>query len=107
MGKLQLYVIIGLITFSIISAGGFWLTWGWYQDIKQELEIVQIAREKAEKNLLLVSDQLNNERNIREAAEAALANLRDVPDVDYQTPLPSSIGNVLTDFRNRMRQKDN
>lgn len=107
MGKLQLYAIIGLMAFSVLSAGGLWLTWGWYQDTKQELKNVQIAREKAEENLLLVSDQLENERNTREAAEAALADLRDVPDVDYQTPLPSSIGSVLTDFRDRMRREDN
>tara|TARA_Y100001938_G_C7797943_1_gene285691 strand:+ start:222 stop:533 length:312 start_codon:yes stop_codon:yes gene_type:complete len=103
MAKLKLYVIITLMTFSVLSAGGLWLTWGWYQDTKQELETVQLARKKAEENLALVSDQLESERATREAAESALQDLRDVPDVDYQTPLPTSVGNVLRDFRDRMQ----
>lgn len=103
MAKLKLYAIIALMAFSVLSAGGLWLTWGWYQDTKQELETVQLAREKAEENLALVSDQLEAERATREAAEAALQDLRDVPDVDYQTPLPPSVGNVLRDFRERMQ----
>lgn len=103
MAKLQLYAIILLGAFSVLTAGGLWLTWGWYQDAKQELESVQIARDKAEENLQLVSDQLESERETREAAEAALSELRSVPDDDFNTPLPPSIGNVLRDFRERMQ----
>lgn len=103
MAKIQLYAIIGLLSASILLGGGLWLTWGWYQDTKQELETVQIARDKAKENLKLVSDQLERERETRAAAEAALSDLRAVPDVDYQTPLPPSIGGVLTRFRDRMQ----
>lgn len=103
MAKIQLYAIIVLLGASILLGGGLWFTWGWYQDTKQELETVQIARDKAEENLKLVSTQLEQERATRAAAEEALSNLRTVPDVDYQTPLPPSIGNVLTDFRDRMQ----
>lgn len=103
MGKIQLYTIIGLMAFSVLSAGGLWLTWGWYQDTKQELETVQIAREKAEKNLMLVSDQLSLERQTREAAQAALIELQDVPDVDFNTPLPDSVGSVIRSFNQRMQ----
>ena len=103
MGKLQLYAIIGLMAFSVLSAGGLWLTWGWYQDTKRELETVQIAREKAEENLILVSDQLSLERQTREAAQAALIELQDVPDVDFNTPLPDSVGSVIRSFNQRMQ----
>lgn len=105
MSKIQLYAIIFLMGFSVVSAGSLYVVWGWYGDTKQELENVQIARDKAESNLKLVSNQLDNERETREAAEAALAQLRGVSDVDYQTPLPPSIGNVLTDFRDRMQSE--
>jgi hypothetical protein len=103
MSKIQLYAIISLGAFSVASGIALFVLWGWYDEVKDELKTVQIAREKAESNLQLVSDQLENERETREAAEAALSDLRAVPDVDYQTPLPPSIGNVLIDFRDRMQ----
>lgn len=103
MAKLQLYAIIVLGAFSVIAAGGFWYSWNKWGEFKDKYEQVQIARDKAEENLLLVSDQLSMERLTREAAEAALADLRDVPDVDFNTPLPNSVGNVLRGFADRMQ----
>ncbi|ANJ20808.1 hypothetical protein HYO99_gp74 [Roseobacter phage RD-1410W1-01] len=91
------------MAFSVISGGATFLLWNWYSDVKDQLEIVQIAREKAEANLQLVSDQLAREVEIRRAAQEALSQLRTVPDVDYNTPLPDSIGDVLRDFRERMQ----
>lgn len=103
MGKIQLYAIIVLLGFSILAGGGAYFLWNRNAVLKEELVKVQISREKAEKNLLLVSDQLMNEREIRIEIEAALTELREVSDVDYQTPLPPSIAGVLTRFRDRMQ----
>lgn len=103
MSKLKLYAIIALGAFLVSSGIALFVLWGWYGSAKDELDRVSIARTKAEENLTLVSNQLEEERLTREAAEAALSDLREVPYVDYQTPLPSSISNVLTDFRDRMQ----
>lgn len=103
MGQLKLYAIIALMAFSVVSGGASFLLWNWYSDVKDQLEIVELAREKAQENLQLVSDQLAREVEIRAAAEAALSELGRIPDVDYNTPLPDSVGNVLRDFRERMQ----
>ena len=103
MGKLQLYTIIALGAFSLTMAGGFWYSWGKWGEFKDKYETVQIAREKAEENLQLVSDQLQNERETRELAEEALSKLRSVPDVDYNTPLPDSVRNVLRSFNDGLQ----
>lgn len=96
--KLQLYALIGLMAFSVLAGGATYVLWNQNAKLEDRLEIVTIARNKAKENLALVSAQLAEEREIREATEAALANLREVPDVEYNTPLPDSIRSVLDDF---------
>lgn len=103
MGKLQLYAIIGLGSLCVLLAGGFWLSWNKWGEFKDKYDTVQIAREKAEENLQLVSDQLASERELRIEVEATLSELRNVPDEDFNTPLPDSVGNVIRGFRDRMQ----
>lgn len=104
MKQLQLYALLGLLAFSVVSGGATILLWKRNAALSDELENVQIARDKAEANLMLVADQLSEERLTRQAAEDALLSIREVPDVDYNTPLPDSIRGVLSDFHNRVQQ---
>lgn len=106
LAKLKLYAIIGLIGFSVLSGGAVWYLNKQNNALKLEVAALTIARDYAKKNLGLVSDQLVLERKNRAAAEAALSDLREIPDVDFNTPLPPSVSNVLTDFADRMRNQN-
>lgn len=103
LAKLQFYTLIGLLVLSVLTGGATVFLWKRNAYLSSELEKVTIAREKAEENLALVSLQLMNERETRQSVEAALSDLREVPDVEYNTFLPASIGNVLSDFADRMQ----
>lgn len=105
LARLKLYTIIGLIGFSILSGGAVYYLEKQNDALKVENNTLTIARDHAEKNLGLVSSQLVRERENRAAAEAALSDLREIPDVDFNTPLPPSVSNVLTDFADRMRNQ--
>ncbi|AGH07380.1 hypothetical protein SUFG_00007 [Sulfitobacter phage phiCB2047-B] len=106
LAKFQSYILIGLLAFSVVAGGATFYLWNKNSDLRQELSKVEAALEKSKTNLALVSIQLMKERETRAVAERALSKLKDVPDVDYKTPLPKSIGNILNDFSDRMRGQD-
>lgn len=101
-GKIQIIAMGGLLLFAMAASFSAYVTYGWYSDVKEELARVELAREKAEENLKLVTEQLDDEQKLRAVTQEALINLKGVPDVDANTPLPDSVGNVLRDFRDRM-----
>lgn len=101
--QIQLYALIGLLALSVLTGGASLYLWKANQELNQTLKQKEASIKKAQDNLKLVSEQLATERETRLAAEEALSDLKDVPDVDYSTPLPPSISNVLTGFRDRMQ----
>lgn len=103
MTKLWMYAVIFLGAFSVLSGGASFVLYGWWQDTKEKLAIVEAVREQAEKNLILVSDQLATERELRQAADITDQELRSVPDAEYNQDLSPAVGNVLRNFRDRMQ----
>lgn len=103
-GKVQLIAMGGLLLFAITASFSAYVTYGWYTDVKEELARVELAREKAEENLKLVTEQLDDEQKLRATAQQALVNLKGVPNVDANVPLPDSVADVLRDFRDRMSE---
>lgn len=68
--------------------------------LETQMEIVQF-------NVELYQSQLEAEREIRNAGETAQIELKeDVPDVDYNTPLPDSIQGVLDRFHDSVGLHD-
>ncbi len=102
--KIQTQLMLGLLAFSVATGGASLYLWNRNSALKDELNLVETTLEKAKENLEKVSKQLAQEQIIREAAEDALSTLRDVPDVDYNTPLPDSVRNVLDGFHRRVRR---
>lgn len=98
MGKLRIYLLAGLAVFSLVSGLTAKALWDETRELKSDLEILETERKEAEKNLLLVSDQLARERVNRQIAEQALINLKDIPDADFNQPLPDSVSDVLDQF---------
>lgn len=96
--SIQLYGILGLLLLSIGLGGSTWYLWSRNSSLKTELEASEITRKKAQENLLLVSEQLSRERAIRQQAQQALDELRNVPDEDANQRLPDSISDVLDRF---------
>ena len=103
MRQLQLYAIIGLFLFSVSAGGMTYYLWGKNAELNHELKEVKAARVRAETNLSLVSVQLDNERELKAIVQDAMNQLGRVPDVDFNTPLPDSISDLLNDFNERMR----
>lgn len=103
MRQLQLYAIIGLLLFSVSAGGMTYYLWNKNVELNQELKEVKAARVRAETNLALVSVQLDNERELKAIVQDAMNQLGRVPDVDFNTPLPDSISDLLNDFNERMR----
>jgi chaperonin cofactor prefoldin len=74
-------------------------------ELKAEVSQLEAERQKAQENLKLVAEQLAREHETRKVAQAALLELRSVPDVDYSTPLPRSVGNVLDAFHRSIDER--
>lgn len=72
-------------------------------ELSTQIEQYESHIEQVEKNLELVTDQLVLEQQIREAAEASLLELRDVPNEVYNEVLPPDVSRVLRNFRERMQ----
>lgn len=100
---IQAYVVMGLLALSVTAGGASYILWKSNQAMKADLAEKQASLEKTQKNLVLVSDQLAHERETRKAVEESMAALKEVPDVDYSTPLPQSIRSVLSGFHKRMQ----
>lgn len=104
--SLKLYVIIGLLGSSIIFGGATFILNKQKKALQAEVNTLSIARDHAEKNLSLVTEQLNREREANVAANIAREELREVPDVIYSEELPAPVTNLLRDFNQRMRGQE-
>ena len=102
-GSIQRYLLTVLVALSVITGGASFILWKANQNLRSSLAEKEATIQQTEKNLFLVSNQLAQERETRKAVEEALSALKEVPDVDYSTPLPDSIRGVLTGFRKRMQ----
>lgn len=79
------YFVIGLVTDNAL--------------LKKENLRLETQMEIVQFNVELYQSQLEVEREIRNAGQTAKTELKqDVPHVDYNTPLPNSIQNVLDGF---------
>lgn len=103
MSKLTLYALVFTTVLSVFAGGAAFVLHGLWSDAKDKIEALETARDRAEENLKRVSEQLADERLLREATEDALTALRSVPDEEYTQELPPAVRNVLRDFRERMQ----
>lgn len=98
MKQIWTYLLAGLVIFSLVSSLTAKALWDETRELKSDLRVLETERQEAEKNLVLVSDQLARERINRQIAEQALSNLKDIPDADFNQPLPDSVSGVLDQF---------
>lgn len=103
LAKIKDYALFGLLALSISLGGASVYLKNRNSHLSSELSKMTIAFEKAEENLVLVSDQLRQETKTRRIAEEALSSLKDVPDADYNQELPESVRSVLDTFHNSLR----
>ena len=74
------------------------------EELTKEKLILETQVETFEANIELLEAQLDTEREIRDNADVAIQELQqEVPDVDYNTPLPDSIQGVLDNFHSSTR----
>jgi len=75
------------------------------EELTKEKLILETQIETFETNIELLEAQLETEREIRDNADVAIQELhKEVPDVDFNTPLPESIQGVLDNFHSNSRQ---
>lgn len=85
------YFVLGLVTDNAL--------------LKKENLRLESQMEITQFNADLYRSQLETERQIRNAGEDASTELKEnVPDVDFNTPLPESIQGVLDRFHSSSRQ---
>lgn len=103
LGKIKDYAIAGLVVVAIgLGATTVYLKMR-NSHLSDKLATVSAQLEKAESNLVLVSDQLKEETRLKESAEEALDDLRSIPDEIYSKELDPALGNVIRNFHERVR----
>lgn len=99
---IKVAALVGVIAGAIALKG----LWDSNQELKAEKLILETQIETNDRNLKLLTKLLANEKETREAAQAAMSELaKDVPDVIYSQELPPSIQGVLDRFHSRIRTK--
>ena len=99
--SIKLLVISGAITVSSVMASLY--LYERNGNLKDKLSQLEAVHEQTVKNLVAVGEQLAREQKTRAAAEYALRSLESVDGEDYETPLPDSITDVLSDFHSGLR----
>lgn len=100
MRYVQLAVLFGVIGLAISTK----ILWDNNQELKETKRILEVQAENNAANMVLFSEALKREQEIREEAQTALSELgRDVPDVIYSQELPPSIQGVLDRFHDSIR----
>jgi hypothetical protein len=101
--------ILPFIAIAALIGGGVYVSsvFNENQELKSDKVLLEAQIRTHEINLALFEEMLENERQIRDTAEVAIDELKqDVPDVDYETPLPESIQGVLDRFHSSSRMRN-
>lgn len=95
---MKIYVYVTAVL--ALLATGFW-----FKSVLEENKDLRATKaaqvrqiETYQANTALLNAQLAKERQIRENAEKALSELKDVPDDDFNQKLPDSVQGVIDRF---------
>lgn len=104
LSKIKTYAVYALLASSIALGGASLYLKQRNEILRDQLAVKTAQYDKSQENFDLVVTQLEDEIKLRASAEAALTALEGVSDEVYSEELDPSLGRIITDFNNRVRQ---
>ena len=99
----RITLLLGVILVSIVGVTYIGILRGKVSDLESQVEIRDLQIKINADNVELLAEQLAFEKLNQETGANATSELNEVPEVDRNTPLPSSVQGVLDRFNSSIR----